>query len=97
MPAYNTITVIRSGQIVTLTIQSKDRKALTGPHVEIGAALTELRYDNGVRVVILTGDDAFFCRPRARQRPRATRLATIGISHRACTAPIRPSSRWRSR
>jgi enoyl-CoA hydratase len=65
MPAFNTITVTRDGQIATLTIQSKDRKALTGPHVEIGAAISELRYDNGVRVVIITGtDDAFFLPPK---------------------------------
>ena len=64
MPAFNTITVTRSGQIATITIQSKDRKALTGPHVEIGAALAELRYDNSVRVVIITGDDAFFLPPK---------------------------------
>jgi enoyl-CoA hydratase len=64
MPPFNTIAVSRSGQIATITIQSKDRKALTGPHVEIGAAMSELRYDNGVRVVIITGDDAFFLPPK---------------------------------
>ena len=64
MPAFNTIAVSRSGQIATITIQSKDRKALTGPHVEIGVAMSELRYDNSVRVVILTGDDAFFLPPK---------------------------------
>jgi enoyl-CoA hydratase/carnithine racemase len=65
MPAFNTITVTRSGQIATVTIQSKDRKALTGPQIEIGAAMAELRYDNGVRVVIVTGtDDAFFLPPK---------------------------------
>ena len=64
MPAFNTIAVTRSGQIATITIQSKDRKALTGPHVEIGAALAELRTDNGVRVVVITGDDAFFLPPK---------------------------------
>jgi enoyl-CoA hydratase len=64
MPAFNTIAVTRSGQIATITIQSKDRKALTGPHVEIGAAVAELRYDNSVRVVIITGDDAFFLPPK---------------------------------
>jgi enoyl-CoA hydratase len=64
MPAFNTITVSRSRQIATITIQSKDRKALTGPHVEIGAAMSELRYDNGVRVVVITGDDAFFLPPK---------------------------------
>ena len=64
MRTFNTITVSRSGQVATITIQSKDRKALTGPHVEIGAALAELRYDNSVRIVIITGDDAFFLPPK---------------------------------
>lgn len=65
MPAYNTISVARSGQIATVTMQSKDRKALTGPHVEVGMAMAELRHDNAVRVVILTGsDDAFFLPPK---------------------------------
>jgi enoyl-CoA hydratase/carnithine racemase len=64
MSPYNTITVTRDGQIATITIQSKDRKALTGPHIEIGAAMSELRFDNSVRVVILTGDDAFFLPPK---------------------------------
>jgi enoyl-CoA hydratase len=64
MPEFQTISVDRRGQIATITIQSKDRKALTGPHVEIGAALSELRHDNGVRVVVITGTgDAFFLPP----------------------------------
>jgi enoyl-CoA hydratase len=64
MPDFNTITITRSGQIATLAIQSKDRKALTGPHIEIGVALAELRHDNSVRVVVITGtDDAFFLPP----------------------------------
>jgi enoyl-CoA hydratase len=71
MPAFQTISVARNGQIATVTIQSKDRKALTGPHVEIGAALAELRYDNSVRVVILTGTgDAFFLPPK--ESPKAS-------------------------
>ena len=90
MPAFNTITVTRDGQIATVTIQSKDRKALTGPHVEIGAAISELRYDNGVRVVIITGPTTpSSCRRRARRKRRATRPGTTGTSRRACTAPIR--------
>jgi len=64
MPEFQTIAVARDGQIATIKIQSKDRKALTGPHVEIGAALAALRHDNAVRVVIITGSgDAFFLPP----------------------------------
>jgi enoyl-CoA hydratase len=65
MPEFQTISVTHTGQIATLTMQSKDRKALTGPHVEVGAAMAALRHDNSVRVVILTGtDDAFFLPPK---------------------------------
>jgi enoyl-CoA hydratase len=65
MPDFNTISVGRDGQIATVTMQSKDRKALTGPHVEVGAAMAALRHDNSIRVVILTGTgDAFFLPPK---------------------------------
>jgi enoyl-CoA hydratase len=63
MAEFQTISVARSGQIATVTIQSKDRKALTGPHVEIGAALAQLRHDNSVRVVIITGTEGGFFLP----------------------------------
>ena len=98
MGAFNTITVTRNGQIATLTIQSKDRKALTGPHIEIGAAISELRYDNGVRVVVLTGtDDAFFLPPKGSPKASGHTPATTGTSRRACTAPTSRLSRLRSR
>src|SRR3954471_9907695 len=71
MPESQTIAVARDGQIATITIQSKDRKALTGPHIEIGAALAELRHDNAARVVIITGSgDAFFLPPA--ESPKAS-------------------------
>jgi enoyl-CoA hydratase len=62
---FTTISVARQGQVATITIQAANRKARTGPHVEIGAALSELRFDNGARVVVLTGDEnGFFLPPK---------------------------------
>ena len=97
MPAFNTITITRTVEIATLTIESKDRKALTGPHVEIGAALAELRYDNGVRVAIITGDDAFSPAAEGLAQGQGPYARHDWDLTRACTAPTSRSSRSRSR
>ena len=91
MPDFQTIAVTRNGQLATVTIQSKDRKALTGPHIEIGAALAELRYDNSVRVVVITGTPGgFFLPPKGS--PKAS-----GQIFRCCraTRSSYPSGRGR--
>jgi enoyl-CoA hydratase len=63
--AYHTITVTRAGLVATIRLQAANRKARTGPHVEVGAALNELRFDNSVRVVVITGDEnGFFLPPK---------------------------------
>jgi len=65
MSEFNTISVAKAGQVATITLQAANRKARTGPHVEIGAALSALRFDNTVRVVVITGDaDGFFLPPK---------------------------------
>jgi len=65
MSEFNTITVSRNGQVATITIQAANRKARTGPHVEIGAALSQLRFDNNVRAIVMTGnEDGFFLPPK---------------------------------
>ncbi len=65
MSSYNTIAVSHAGQIATITLQAANRTSRTGPHVEVGAALNELRFDNSVRVVVITGDDnGFFLPPK---------------------------------
>jgi enoyl-CoA hydratase/carnithine racemase len=65
LSSFNTISIGRSGQVATIKLQAKDRKARTGPHVEIGAAISELRFDNSVRVIVVTGDqDGFFLPPK---------------------------------
>ena len=81
MPEYKTITVDHNGAVATITIQSKDRKALTGPHIEVGAALYELRHDNSVRVVVMTGTgDAFFLPPAGSPKAMAMRGRVMGPS-----------------
>jgi enoyl-CoA hydratase len=65
MATYNTIKVTKDGQVATITLQAANRTARTGPHVEIGAAISELRFDNDVRVLIITGDEnGFFLPPK---------------------------------
>jgi enoyl-CoA hydratase len=65
MGAYNTIKVTKANQVATITLQAANRTSRTGPHVEIGAAVSELRFDNEVRVVIITGDEnGFFLPPK---------------------------------
>ena len=70
MTEFQTIRVERADQFATITIVPRDRKVFTGPHVEIGAALQALRFDNDVRVIVLTGQgDSFFLPPK--DSPRA--------------------------
>jgi enoyl-CoA hydratase len=65
MGAYNTLQVTKNNQVATIALQAANRKARTGPHVEIGAAISELRFDNDVRVIIITGDEnGFFLPPK---------------------------------
>ena len=110
MPAFNTITVTRDGQIATVTIQSKDRKALTGPHVEIGAAISpSCATTTACASSIITGtDDAFFLppkgspkasRPHARPRlgPHAGHAPHLSEHHRDREAGDRQGQRQRHR
>lgn len=57
MSNYETITVEKEGKVVILTINRPDKlNALSSKvHVEGVAALDELRQDDGVRVVVITG------------------------------------------
>jgi enoyl-CoA hydratase/carnithine racemase len=65
MADYNTISVSCADQIATITLQAANRTSRTGPHVEIGAALSALRFDNAVRVIVITGDEnGFFLPPK---------------------------------
>lgn len=64
MQEFRTIDVTTSGQVATIAITPKDRGVRTGPHVEIGAALARLRFQNDIRVIVVTGkDDLFFLPP----------------------------------
>lgn len=65
MSEYKTIAVSRDGQVATIALQAANRTARTGPHVEIGAAVSELRFENSVRVIVITGDEnGFFLPPK---------------------------------
>ncbi len=72
MAEYKTIQVGRADGIGTITIVPTGRHGRGGAasaHSEIGAALQELRFDNGIRVVVITGSgDKFYLGPPGRPR-----------------------------
>lgn len=71
MTDFKTITVERSGQAATLRIGSRDSRPSLLVQNEIGSALAELRFDNDVRVIVLTGSkDGFFLPPAQSPAPR---------------------------
>lgn len=68
MPTYKTIKVTRSGGCATIEFtppmlvhDKNDRPPRPGRHRELGIALEELRFDNEVRVIVITGKDDIFC------------------------------------
>ncbi len=72
MTAYNTIRVERGNGLAHVTIRAHDparRAGSVSAHSEIGAALSDLRFDNSVRVVIVGSEDKDFYSPPPN-RPR---------------------------
>jgi enoyl-CoA hydratase len=73
MADYNLLDIKRSGQIATIELKRIERhlreKAGAGKRggaqraAEVGRALNELRDDNGVRVIVITGKDDVFTIP----------------------------------
>lgn len=73
MTAYNAIGVRRDGAVATITIlatQTAARHAgAKSVHTEIGHALSELRFDNDIRVVVVASDGKdFYGHPPGRPR-----------------------------
>jgi enoyl-CoA hydratase/carnithine racemase len=76
MTDYRTLTVTTKGAVATVTMLGETptgRGGAHSPHSEVGMALDALRFDNGVRVVVLTGSGDIFCvsppgRPRMQGR-----------------------------
>ncbi len=72
MTEYSTIKILRTDGIGTITIVPTGqhrRGGASSAHSEIGAALTELRFDNEIRVVVFTGEgDTFYLGPPNRPR-----------------------------
>src|SRR5947207_3103514 len=68
MADYRTIAVTRGGAVATITFtppmlvhDKDDRPPRPGRHRELGMALGELRFDNAIRVIVITGKDDIFC------------------------------------
>src|ERR1700721_3828588 len=67
MSAFKTISVAKNGGCATIEFTSpllvhKDGEALRpGRHRELGMALDQLRFENDIRVIVITGKDDVFC------------------------------------
>jgi hypothetical protein len=68
MTSYKTIEITRTGAVATIRFtppmlahDTHDRPPRPGRHREIGMAINELRFDNTVRVIVITGKDDIFC------------------------------------
>jgi enoyl-CoA hydratase len=68
MTNYNTIAVTREGAAATIAFtppmlvhDKDDRPPRPGRHRELGMAISELRFDNAIRVIVITGKDDIFC------------------------------------
>ena len=87
MTEYRTISLSRSDQVATLTFIPEDERA-PGPrvdsHWEVATAFEELRGDNSIRVIVLTGSGGVFC---TSPRTRPDRPPTTGLSY--------PAAAWR--
>src|SRR3990172_2044259 len=72
MTEYKTIKVTRADGVGTIQITPTGRHGRGGAssaHSEIGAALQQLRFDNEIRVVVITGEgDKFYLGPPGRPR-----------------------------
>ena len=66
MTDYNTINLTRDGAVATISIKASDKSKGAGAgssHTEIGHALNELRFDNSIRVVVVTSETPDFYNP----------------------------------
>ena len=73
MTDYSTLRVARDPKgvatVMLLAHDPKRRAGAKGAHSELGEVLNELRFDNGVRVVVIGSDDKdFYCPPPGRPR-----------------------------
>ena len=64
MKEYQSIRIEKKDQVATITIlvshQTGQARAKPRLHPELGSAFTELREDNSVRVIVLTGSEGRF-------------------------------------
>src|SRR5262249_51480007 len=71
MTDYNQIVVERTGEAATIRMLPREQYRGAGAsHWEIGLALHELRFDHGIRVIVVTGtNDVFHMPPKESPHP----------------------------
>jgi len=63
MREFKTLTVARTGQVATVALKQPPYVQGANIHWEIGSLFSEMREDDSVRVIILTGTDDVFTTP----------------------------------
>ncbi|MBI2912219.1 MAG: enoyl-CoA hydratase/isomerase family protein [Chloroflexi bacterium] len=56
MKDYKTLTVEQEGQVATVTLLASPREAGANGHWELGSLFSDLREENSIRVIVLTGE-----------------------------------------
>lgn len=83
MKDYKTITIAKDGQVATITMLSRvslsEEPGVSG-HWELASAFAELREDNSVRVIVLTGSDGQFKVPPPRSYYESSDVAKNHLS-----------------
>ncbi|MGX7681297.1 enoyl-CoA hydratase/isomerase family protein [Jatrophihabitans sp. DSM 45814] len=76
MRTFSSLQVIREGQVATIKLRRLEELLEVRPqpdiHWDLGAALTDLREDHGIRVIVICGaiDGEFLVTPQAKNFPR---------------------------
>lgn len=93
MSEYSSLSIERRDQVATITLRRRDRAAdepLPNRHWELANLFDELRADDSVRVIVLTGTDGrFSVPPHSLERDRAA-----GPGERSREYPTDPSRAW---
>ena len=105
MKTYRTLTVTRNNQVATIAMHfgralkdelkaTSRKKPLAWEHPDLASAMLELRNDDGIRVVVLTGSDGQFKVPAARDLyekggGRASHLADPATAWKVFSSIIR--------
>ena len=94
MHEYRTIRVSSSAQVATITIIPEEERAPGGKvdhHWEVATAFSDLRADNIIRVIVLTGSGGVFCTsPRTRPSSGTAQRSSGGVDDLHGDHPLPP-------